>query len=95
MPNVLDAVALAATSSRLSERAEQITQITLQGLAEDLRIAARCCDALALIRAEVSEIMSKCQDADAARELRDLLDDAEAPLFHARSDGQKRSTGGP
>jgi hypothetical protein len=62
-PKVFDAAKLVATGARLTERADQITQITLQELAEDLRVAARCCDALALIRAELSETISQAAPA--------------------------------
>ena len=62
---------------RLGERADQITMITSQDLALDLRLASRICDKLTHIRAEVAQIAGRCTDKDAARELRDMLDDAE------------------
>jgi hypothetical protein len=70
----LSFVELTAIGARLTERADQIHQITLAELVLDLRLAAQVCGRLADVRAEISEIATKCKDPDAARELRDLLD---------------------
>jgi hypothetical protein len=66
-------VQLAALGARLSERADQINQITLQDLAEDLRTSATCCEALSPIRTELSQIVEQRQDDGMASELRALL----------------------
>jgi hypothetical protein len=62
-------------SARLFDRAEQITQVTLQDLVLDLRLAAGTADRLAHVRAEISQIAEKSKDPDTVRELRDPLDD--------------------
>jgi hypothetical protein len=76
-PTILDIETLNAISARLVERADQIQQVTLQDLNRDLRMAARACDLLAHLRFELGEIAGKTTDQDTARELRDLLDDAQ------------------
>jgi hypothetical protein len=73
----LTAGELNTAATRLFERADTITQITLTDLVSDLRLAGQACERLAAVRAELSEIAAKCRDHDAARELRDMLDDAE------------------
>jgi len=75
-PTILDIETLNAISARLRDRADSVHQFSLAELIEDLRIAARCADLLGHIRFEVSEIAAKCLDEDAARELRDLIEDA-------------------
>jgi hypothetical protein len=47
---------LNAISVRLYDRAEQITQVSLHGLAEDIRMAARVCSKLASLHFRVGEI---------------------------------------
>ena len=61
---------------RLSERADQIHQITLVDLVMDLRIAARACEVLARVRFALGEISEKTKDHDTRLEIRGLLDDA-------------------
>jgi hypothetical protein len=76
-PVILDYGTLTAISLRLSERADLITQITLQDLALDIRLAAQACDKLASLRFRIAEIaeMALNQDGAAtARDLRELLD---------------------
>ena len=73
----LSFIELTAISARLFKRADQIHQFSLQELVLDLRLAAQACGRLADVRAEISEIATKCKDPDAARELRDLLADVE------------------
>jgi hypothetical protein len=75
---LLSFVELTAIGARLTERADQIHQITLADLVLDLRLAAQACGRLADVRAEISEIAAKCKDPDATRELRDMLQDVEA-----------------
>jgi hypothetical protein len=74
---ILPAKELGLVSARLYARADEVNQITLQDLSLDLRVAGRAVDLLTHIRAEISQIAGKCKDLDAARELRDLLDDGE------------------
>jgi hypothetical protein len=79
-PVILDYGTLTAISLRLSERAEQINQITLQDLSRDIRLAAQACDKLASLRFRIAEIaeMALTQDPGAtARDLRELLDEPE------------------
>jgi hypothetical protein len=76
-PTILDIGTLNAISLRLSERAEQISQITLQDLALDLRLASRACDKLSSLRFRIAEIAEKAltQDGGAThRDLRALLE---------------------
>jgi hypothetical protein len=73
---ILDIETLNAVALGLRERSDTIQQVTLLDWAVDLRTAARCADLLAHIRFELGEIAAKCTDADAAREIRDLLADA-------------------
>jgi hypothetical protein len=68
---------LTSVGARLYARADAIDQVALQDLSRDIRLAARVCERLALVRTEISQIADKCTDQDAARELRDLLSDAE------------------
>jgi C4-dicarboxylate-specific signal transduction histidine kinase len=65
--------------ARFSEHAENYTAAAadlLTAIAKNMSLAAQICDRMASLRFEVAEIASKCTDLDAARELRDALDDA-------------------
>ncbi len=71
----LDIETLNVISGRLSERADEIRQVTLVDLVQDIRIAARACELLARIRFALGEIAQKTTDHDTRLELRGLLDD--------------------
>lgn len=75
-PKILDIETLNAVALRLEERAGQITQMTLQDLALDLRLAARCADVLGHIRFELGEIITRTTDHDTKLALKNLLEDA-------------------
>jgi hypothetical protein len=65
--------------ARFHEHADNFTPAAadlLTAIAKDLNLAAQICDRMASLRFEVGEIAAKCSDPDAARELRDALDDA-------------------
>jgi predicted XRE-type DNA-binding protein len=64
---------LNAIAARLSDRASEINQITLRGLADDLRLAARIAEALSAMRSEVSEVAAKTMDSSTRDQLRDLM----------------------
>jgi hypothetical protein len=78
----LDIETLNTISTRLSERADEIRQVTLVDLVADLRIASRACELLAHVRFTIGDIAQKAEDnpkwdnAVIARDLRALLDDA-------------------
>jgi hypothetical protein len=72
-----DTKTLNEISARLFSRADEIHQVTLADLAHDIRIAALAYGKLASIRVELSAIAEQTSDAHAAREIRDILDDAE------------------
>jgi hypothetical protein len=63
-------------SAQLYDEADKVTQITLQDLALNLRLAARCATVLAHVRFELGEIAGKTKDHDTRLEIRGLLDDA-------------------
>jgi hypothetical protein len=79
---ILDIETPNAIGARLFERADQITQVALQDLALDLRLAARVCDRLASVGFRIAEIAQAAIDhpewdsAAFARDLRELLKDA-------------------
>jgi hypothetical protein len=75
-PTILDIESLNAVALRLRERSDQIVQVTLQDLALDLKLAARCADLLAHIRFELGEVITKTTDHDTRLSLKNLLDDA-------------------
>ena len=75
-PTILDIETLNGISASLYDQADQITQITLQDLALNLRLAARCATVLAHVRFELGEIAEKTKDHDTRLEIRGLLDDA-------------------
>jgi len=71
----------------MGDRADAITAVVeavrtpfvtdvLNAIAGDLKLASTIAGRLAHLRFEVSEIAAKSTDPDAARELRDALDDA-------------------
>ncbi len=62
-------------SAQLYDEADKVTQITLQDLARNIRLAARCATVLAHIRFALGEIAEKTKDSDTRLELRGLLDD--------------------
>ena len=72
----LDIETLNSVALRLRERSDHLVQVTLQDLALDLRLAARCADLLAHVRFELGEIAVKTKDHDTRLEIRGLLDDA-------------------
>jgi hypothetical protein len=63
-------------SAQLYDEADKVTQITLQDLALNLRLAARCATVLAHVRFEIGEIIAKCPDHDTKLSLKNLLEDA-------------------
>ena len=63
-------------SAQLYDEADKVTQITLQDLARNIRLAARCAEVLARVRFALGEIAEKTKDHDTRLELRGLLDDA-------------------
>jgi hypothetical protein len=69
-----DIEGLNALALRLSDHADEV--LARRDVGETLRQAARVCDRLAHLRFEISEIISKVKDPDAARELRDALEEA-------------------
>ena len=77
-----DIETLNALAVRLSDRADQISQITLWDLARDLRLAAQVSHKLATLRFRVAEIAEQMlahaewDGAAVARDLRDALADA-------------------
>jgi hypothetical protein len=75
-PTILDIETLNGISSRLYDRAETITQVALQDLAMELRLAARCAEVLARVRFALGEVAEKTKDHDTRLEIRGLLDDA-------------------
>jgi hypothetical protein len=64
---------LNAIGVRLADRADEMTQVTLRGLADDLRLAARIAEALATMRTEVAEVAAKTMDSSTRDQLRDLM----------------------
>jgi hypothetical protein len=50
--------------------------VTLQDMALNLRLAARCAELLARVRFELGEVIAKTSDPDARLALKNLLDDA-------------------
>jgi hypothetical protein len=75
-PTILDIETLNGISASLYDQADQVTQITLQDLALNIRLAARCATVLAHVRFEIGEIIAKCTDHDTKLALKNLLDDA-------------------
>src|SRR5258708_37370565 len=81
-PVVFDLETLNALAVRLSDRADQISQITLWDLARDLRLAAQVTAKLASLRFRIAEIAEQLlahpgwDGAALARDLRDALADA-------------------
>src|SRR5260221_13667658 len=81
-PTVFDIETLNALALRLSDRADQISMITLWDLARDLRLAAQVSHKLATLRFRIDEIAgsllahSEWDGAAVARDLRLALDDA-------------------
>ena len=61
---------------KLRERADAVTQMTLQDFVLELGLAARACDLLAHVRFALGEIAEKTKDHDTRLEIRGLLDDA-------------------
>ncbi len=82
-PTILDIETLNEISTRLYDRAESINQICLQDLTMELRLAARVCSTMASLRFRIAEIAQNALDhpewdrAAFARDLRDMLNDAE------------------
>jgi hypothetical protein len=70
---VLDAASAAALGARLTERADVINQITQQGLVEDLRTAARICNAYAELRSGIASSMDSTMDSSTRARLCMLL----------------------
>jgi C4-dicarboxylate-specific signal transduction histidine kinase len=60
-------------AARLLERADAITNVTCQDLADDLRLTSGIVERLARLHSEISEIASKTKDADTASALRTTL----------------------
>jgi hypothetical protein len=81
-PVLFDIEQLNALAVRLSDRADQISQITLWDLARDLRLAAQVTAKLATLRFRIAEIAGELlahpewDGAAVARDLRDALADA-------------------
>ena len=81
-PVLFDIEQLNALPVRLSDRADQISQITLWDLARDLRLAAQVTAKLATLRFRIAEIAGELlahpewDSAAVARDLRDALADA-------------------
>ena len=81
-PVLFDIEQLNALAVRLSDRADQISQITLWDLARDLRLAAQVTAKLASLRFRIDEIAEQLlaqkewDGAALARDLRDALADA-------------------
>jgi hypothetical protein len=70
----LDIEVLNGLALRLSEQADAV--LARRDTAKDMRLASRVCDRLAHLRFEIGEIIGKCADQDAVRELRDALEEA-------------------
>ena len=75
-PTILDIETLNGISASLYDQADQITQVTLQDMALNLRLAARCATVLAHVRFEIGEIITACTDHDTKLSLKNLLEDA-------------------
>jgi hypothetical protein len=56
MKQSLNIKTLNAIAARLSDRADELTQITVRGLADDLRLASRIATKLALVRRRLADI---------------------------------------
>jgi len=72
----LDVETLNGIAASLYDEADKVTQITLQELALNIRLGARCATVLAHIRFELGEVIAKCPDHDTKLSLKNLLDDA-------------------
>jgi hypothetical protein len=86
-PITLDLEFLNFTAASLGDRADALAALisamknavvtnALTTLTNDLKLASTIAERLAHLRFEVAEIAAKSTDPDAARELRDALDDA-------------------
>jgi hypothetical protein len=64
---------LYSIAARLLERAEAITNVTCQDLADDLRLTSGIVEKLARLHSEISEIAARTKDADTASALRATL----------------------
>ena len=72
-PNhVLDSIA-----ARPLERAEAITNVACQDLADDLRLTSGIVEKLARLHSKISEIAARTKDADTASALRATLSSVE------------------
>lgn len=72
----LDIETLAQISAQLYEQADQVTQVALQDMALNLRLAGRCAELLGKIRFRLGELSEATKDPDTKLELRAILDAA-------------------
>jgi hypothetical protein len=68
---------LNSIAARLLERAEAMTNVTCQDLADDLRLTSGIVEKLARLHSEISEIAARTKDADTANALRATLSSVE------------------
>jgi conjugal transfer/entry exclusion protein len=70
---LFDSQTLQALSVRLADRASEIHQVTLRGLADDLHLAARVAETLAEMHAELAAIANSTLDSATRGQIHAIL----------------------